>query len=154
MKTKLMIISVLTAASIFVLSPATWAESKKDRRNKNPKKTHYSVAKHQKPNHQQNQWKQANRNWDANRRYHKRFNQRDHVRRSDVHNHHYRHKPYYKHVQKHGWYYKPHHKIQRPVKKHYRERQHRPIFSHTDGKVSILASTSRRGLSIKILARD
>ena len=49
MKTKLMIISVLTAACIFVFSGATWAESKKERRNKNPKQKHYTVAKHHKP---------------------------------------------------------------------------------------------------------
>jgi site-specific DNA-cytosine methylase len=154
MKTKLMIISVLTAASILVLSPATWADSKKDRRNKKPRQTHYTVAKQPKAFHHQDHWKQKSRYRDKKHRYHKRLHHRDKYHRRAGHNRHYRHKPYYKHVHKHGWYYKPHHTIQRPVKKHYRKRHHRPIFSHTDGNVSILASTSRRGLSIKILARD
>jgi len=155
MKTKLMIISVLTAACIFVFSGATWAESKKERHNKNPKQKHYTVAKHPKPVvHQKNQWKQASRYQDKKQRYHKRFDQRGkyHHPRSDYRN--YRPKPYYKHLHKHGWYYKPHHKIHRPVKKYHRNTQHRPIYSNTNGNVSILTSTSRRGWSIKISSRD
>ena len=154
MKTKLMIISVLTAACIFVFSGATWADSKKDRRSKNPKQTHYTVAKHPKPVHHQNQLQQASRSQDVKHRYHKRFSQGGKYHRPGGHHRHYNHKPYYRHFHKHGCYYKPHHKIHRPVKKYHRNRHHRPIFSHSDDNVSILASTSRRGWSIKISSRD
>jgi len=150
MKTKLMIISVLTAACIFVFSGATWAESKKERHNKNPKQKHYTVAKHPKAvGHHQDQWKQASRYRDKKHRYHKRFDQRGKYHHPGSHDRNYRPKPYYKHFHKHGWYYKPHHKIHRPVKKY-----HRPIYSSPHGKVSILTSASRRGWSIKISSRD
>ena len=149
MKTKLMIISILTAACIFVFSGATWAQSKKDRRSKTPQKKHYVVVKHAKPVvHGKNQRQQASRYQDKKHRYHKQFHQRGKYHR------HYNHKPDYRHFHKHGWYYKPHHRIQRPIKKYHRNRHHRPIFSHTDDKVSILASTSRRGWSIKVSSRD
>jgi len=149
MKTKLMLISILTAACIFVFSGATWAESKKDRRNKKPQKKHYVVAKSTKPVvHWQNQRPQASRSQDVKHRYHKRLSQRGKYHR------YYNHKPDYRHFHKHGWYYKPHHKSHRPIKKYHRNRHHRPIFSHTDDNVSILASTSRRGWSIKISSRD
>ena len=155
MKTKLMIISVLTAACIFVFSGATWAESKKERRHKNPKQKHYTVAKHPKPVvHQKNQWKQASRYQDKKHRSHKRFDQRGkyHHPGSDYRN--YRLKPYYRHRDKHGRYYKPRHYIHRPVKKYRRNSYHRPIYSNTNGNVSILASTSHHGWSIKISSKD
>ena len=155
MKTKLMITSVLTAACIFGFSGATWAESKKDRRNKNPKQKHYTVAKHPTPVvHQQNQWLQASRYQDKKHRYHKRFHQRGKYHHPGSHNRIYRYKPYYRHLDKHCRYYKPRHYIQRPVKKYRRNRHHRPIYSSTHGNVSILASTSRHGWSIKLSSKD
>jgi hypothetical protein len=154
MKTKIMIISVLTAACIFVFSGATWAESKKERRNKNTKQKHYTVSKHSKPVHQQNQWKQASRYQDKKHRYHKRFHQQGKYRHPGSHNRDYRYKPYYRHLDKHGRYYKPRHYIHRPVKKYQRNRYHRPIYSKTNGNVSIRTSTSRRGWSIKISSKD
>ena len=155
MKTKLMIISVLTAACIFVFSGATWAESKKERRNKNPKQKHYTVAKHPKPVvHQKNQWQQASRYQDKKQRYHKRFDQRGKYHHPGSPKLNYRYKPYYRHLDKHGRYYKPRPYMHRPVKEYRGNRYHRPIFSQSDDNVSILTSTSRRGWSIKISSRD
>lgn len=71
-----------------------------------------------------------------------------------IHDRNYRHKPYYKHHIKHRPYYKHPHYTHRPVKKQRHRRYRRPIYSHTDGNVSILASTSHHGWSIKISSRD
>ncbi len=65
-----------------------------------------------------------------------------------IHDRNYRHKPYYRHHNKHRHY------THRPVKKHRHHRYRRPIYSHTDDNVSILASTSHHGWSIKISSRD
>ncbi len=147
MKTKIMLISILTAAGIFVFSGATWADGKKDRRHNNPKQKQYTVSKHHKPDRHQNQWKKTNR-------YHKRSHQRVKHHRRENHDRNYRHKPYYRHPDKQWRYYKPRHYIHRPVKKHNRHKYHRPIYSHTDGNLSILASTFHRGWSIKISSKD
>lgn len=154
MKMKIILISILTAACMFVFSGATWAESNKDRRNKNSKQKHCTVSKRHKPDHHQNHWKKSGRYHAKKHRYHKRFHYRDKYHRPGSHNRNYRHKPYYRHLDKHGRYYKPHHYIHRPVKKHRRNRHHRPIYSSTHGRVSILASTSHYGWSIKILSKD
>lgn len=154
MKTKLMIISILTAACMVVFSTATWAESKKNRRTKNPKQTHATVAKHAKGFHHQNQGKQSSRYRDKNHPYQQRIQHRDRYHRPGSHHRYYRHKPNHRLFHKYGWYYKPQHKYHRPVKKYHRKGHHRPIFSRNDGNVSVLASTSRRGWSIKISGRD
>ncbi len=143
MKTKLMIMSVLTAACIFVFSGAAWADGKKDRHQKNPKQKLYTVSKHLKPAvHQQNQWQQASRYQDQKQRYQKRFHQRSKYHHPLSHNRNYRYKPYYKHHDNFGRYYKPRHYIQRP------------IYSNPHGKVSIMTSTSHHGWSIKVSSRD
>jgi hypothetical protein len=155
MKTKLMIISILTAACIFVFSGATWAQSKKDRRNKNPQKKHYVVAKQAKPVvHLQNRWRQASRSQDVKHRYHKRFSQRGKYHHPGSYDRKYRHRPYYRHFGKYSRYYKPRHYIQRPVKKYHRNRHPRPIYRRPHGNVAILAGTSHHGWSIKISSRD
>jgi hypothetical protein len=155
MKTKLMLISILTAVCIFVFSGATWAESKKDRRNKDSKQKHYTVAKHAKPAaHRQNRRLQASRSQDVKHRYHKRFSTRGKYHHPVRHNRNYRHKPYYRHLAKHSRYYIPRHYIQRPVKKYRHNRHHRPLYSNTRGHVAILAATSHHGWSIEISSKD
>ena len=66
----------------------------------------------------------------------------------------YRHNPYYRHHGKQRPDFKPRHFIKRPVQKNRDPRLHRPIYSRTDGNVSILASTSHHGWLIKIFSRD
>ena len=155
MKTKLMLISILTAVCIFVFSGATWAQSKKDRRNRKPQTKHYTVTKSAKPvDHRPNHWQPASRSEDVKHRYHKRFSRRDKYHHPGSHNRYYRYKPYYGHLGKHSRYYKPRHYIQRPVKKYRHNRHPRPIYSNRHGNVSILSATSHRGWSIKISSRD
>lgn len=155
MKMKIMLISILTAACIFVFTGTTWAGGKKDRRHKIPKQKQYTVSKHHQPDHHQNHWKKANRYHDKKHQYHKRSHHRAKHHRHGAHGRNYRYKPYYRHHDKHRLlYYKPRHYIHRPVKKHRRHRHHRPIYGRTDGHVSILASTSHHGWLIKISARD
>jgi len=154
MKTKLMIISVLTAACILVFGGATWAGSKKDRRNQNAKPKHYTVSVHPKSVHHPNQWLPASRYREKKHRYPKRFQQRGKYHRPGSHNRIYRHQPYYKHLDKRGRYCKPRHYFHRPVKKHRRILHHRPIYSSTRANVSIRAATSQRGWSIKISSKD
>ena len=137
MKTKLMLISILTAACIFVFTGAAWADGKKDRRDKNPKQKHYTVSKHHKPDIHQNHWKKE-------RPY----------QRHGSHDRKYQHMPYYRHHDKHARYFKSRHYRHQPVKKYRHNRHHRQIYSHTDGNVSILAATSGQGWSIKILSKD
>ena len=154
MKTKLVLISILTAAFIFVFSGATWADGKKDRRRNNPKQKQYTVTQHDKPVHQQNRLEKANRYHDKKRYYHKRSDHRAKYRRLGSHVRNYRHKPYYRHHGKQKPYFKPRYYINRPVEKHRRHSHQRPIYSSTDGKVSILTSTSHHGWSIKISSKD
>jgi hypothetical protein len=154
MKTKIMLISILTAASIFVFTGATWADGKKDRRNSNPKQKQYTVSKYHKPDRHQNQWKKANRHYAKKNQSHKRSLQRAKHRRHESHNRNYRPTPYYRHHDNQWRYYKSRHYIHRPVIKQQRPRHSRPIYSRTDGNVSILASTSHYGWSIKISTKD
>jgi hypothetical protein len=154
MKTKIMLISIMTAACIFVFTGATWADGKKDRRNSNPKQKQYTVSKYHKPDRHQNQWKKANQHYAKTNPYHKRSLQRAKHRRHESHNRNYRPTPYYRHHNEQWRYYKSRHYIHRPVIKHQRPRHHRPIYSRTDGNVSILASTSHYGWSIKISTKD
>lgn len=155
MKKKLMLISILTAACIFVLNGTTWAASKKDRRNKNPKQKHYIVAKHARPVvNQPLQWRQASRSQDKKYRYHNGFQPRGKYHHPVSHNRNYRYKPYYGHLDKHSRYCKPRHYIHRPVKKYRRPIHHRPIYSSRHGNVSIRAATSHRGWSIRISSKD
>jgi hypothetical protein len=154
MKTKIVLFSILTAACIFVFTGATWADGKNDRRHKKPKQKQSTVAKLHKPAHQQNQWKKTNRYYDKKNQYHKRSHQRAKYHRHDSYDRNYRHNPYYRHPGKQRPDFKPRHFIKRPVQKNRHPRHHRPIYSRTDGNVSILASTSHRGWLIKIFSRD
>ena len=156
MKTKIVLFSILTAACIFVFSGATWADGKgkKDRRSNNPKQKQYTVSKHHKPDLHQIQWKKANRYYDKKNQYQKRSHHRSKYHRHESYDRNYRHTPYYRHPGIQRPYYKSRHYIHRPVKKHQRQRHHRPIYSRTDGNVSILASTSHRGWLIKIFSKD
>ena len=154
MKTKIVLISILTAACIFVFTGTTWAGGKKDRRHNNPKQKQYTVSKSHQSGHQQNQWKKVNRYHDKQHQYHKRSDHRAKHHRHGSFGRNYRHRPYYRHHDKHRPYYKPRHYLHRPVKKHRRDRHHRPIYSRTDGNVSILASTSHHGWSIKISSKN
>jgi hypothetical protein len=149
-----MLISILTAACIFVFTGATWADGKKDRRNSNPKQKQYTVSKYHKPDRHQNQWKKGNRYYAKKTQSHKRSHQRTKHYRQQSHNRNYRHTPYYKHPDKHWRDYKCRHYIHQRIKKHQRHKHQRPVYSRTDGNVSILASTSHYGWSIKISSRD
>jgi len=154
MKVKIVFISILTAACMFLISGAAWADGKKDRRHNNPKQKQDTVSKHRKSDPQHNQWKNANRYHDKKHRYHKRSDHRAEHHRHWRHDRNYRHKPYYRHLDKHRRYYKPRHYMHRPIEKYRRHRHHRPIYSRTDGNVSILAATSHHGWSIKISSKD
>jgi hypothetical protein len=154
MKSKIVLISILTAACIFVFTGVTWADGKNDRRHKKPKQKQSTVAKQHKPAHQQNQWKKASRYHDKKPQYHKRSHYRAKHQRHGGLVRDYRYKPYYRHPDKRRPYYKPRYYIDRPVKKHRRYKHHRPIYSRTDGNVSILAATSHHGWSIKISSKN
>ena len=154
MKTKLMLISIMTAACIFVFTGAAWADGKKDRRNKNPKQKHYTVSKHHKPDIHQNHWKKESGYHGKRHPDHKRYHRRDKYHRHGSHDRKYQHKPYYRHHDKNARYFKSRHYRHRPVKKYRHNQHHRPIYSHTDGSVSILAATSDQGWSIKISSKD
>ena len=154
MKTKIMLISLLAAVCVFVFSGATWAGDNKDRRPKNPKQKHYNVTKHHKPVAHQNHWKKANQNHDEKHQYRHRAPYRGRYQRHVIHHRNYRHKPYNRHHHQPKPYFKHHPYTHRPVKKHQRYLHRRPIYSHTDGNVSILASTSHHGWSINISSKD
>ena len=154
MKTKLMLISILTAASIFVFTGAALADGKKDQRNKNPRQKQHTVSRPHKPYHQQNPWKNKRRYHAKKHPDHRRYHRRDKYHRHGRHDRNYHHVPYYRHHGKHARYFRLHHYRPRPVKKYRSSKHRRQIYSHTDGNVSILASTSRRGWSIKISSKD
>jgi len=155
MKTRIMIISILTAACIVVFSGATWAESKNNRRDRNSQKKHYKVANHTKPVVQlQNRRQQAGRSQNLKHRYRQRVSPRGKYHHPGSHSLAFRHKPNYKHRKKFGHYYKPRHYIHRPVKIYHRNRHPRPIYGNTHGRVSILAATSHHGWSIRISSKD
>ena len=154
MKSKIVLISILTAACIFVFTGTTWAGGKKDRRHNTPKQKQYTVSKYHQPDHQQNHWKKANRYHDKKHQYYRWSDHRaKHLRHGSLDRND-RHRPYYRHHNKHRPYYKPRRYLHRPVKKHRRDRHHRPIYSRTDDNVSILAATSHHGWSIKISSKN
>ena len=154
MKTKIMLISILTAACVFVFSGATWADGKKDRHHSNPKQKRYTVSKYHKPERHQNQWKKGYRYYGKKNQSQKRSHLRAKHHRHESHDRDYRHTPYYKRHAKQWRYYKSRHYIHRPAIKHQRHKHLRPVYSRRDGNVSILTSTSHHGWSIKISSKD
>jgi hypothetical protein len=154
MKTKIVLFSILTAACILVFTSATWADGRKDRGHGNPKQKQYTTAQHHKQDYRQNQGKNTNRYQDRKPQPHKHSDHRAKYHRLGSHDRNYRHNSYYRHHGKQRPYFKPRHFIKRPVQKKRPPRLHRPIYSRTDGNVSILASTSNHGWLIKIFSRD
>jgi len=155
MKAKIMVISMLTAAAIFVFCGATWADGKKDRHPKNPKLKHYNVSVQQKPVHHQPHWTKANPYHAKTHHYRHRAAHRAKGNPHRIYNRRpFRHRLHDRHHYPYKRYYKHRPASHRPAQKYQPARHHRPIYSHTDGNVSILASTSHHGWSIKISSKD
>ena len=151
MKIKIQLISVLTAASIFIFSSLAWADGPKYRHRQNADKKAHKVVHHHR------HWKKTDNHRKHRHHYRHRaphrYRHRDHgfYHRSYRHwrcgkDHFYNHKHYRRH--RHGDH--------RPIKKyrHHDHHPHRPIYRHTGGKVSVLASKSHHGWSIKISTKD
>ena len=137
MKAKIMLISMLTAVSIFIFSGATWADGRKDRRHANPGQKHGNVSKQRQPVYPQNHWNKANPYRNPKLLY------RPYAPRASHYRHHVRHRPYFNHRL-----------APRPVKTYRYPSHHRPVYRHTDGGRSIRAATSQHGWSIKIFSKD
>lgn len=137
MKTKIMLISILTAVSIFIFSGATWADGQKDRLHDNPGQKHGNVSKQSQRDYHQNRWDKAKPYHDPKLRY------RHYAPRANHYRHHVRHRPYFYH-----------HLTPRPVKPYRYRNHHRPVYRHTDGSRSIRAAISQHGWLVKILSRD
>ena len=134
MKAKLLTISILTVVSIFVFSGATWADGKKNRKHSGNEKQHYKAAKHRNPvGYDRCIKKPYSPNW---------------------HRQNYRHKPFYRHHYSPRSFYRPHKYMRRPIIKHRYPLHRRPIYSRSDGKVSIVASTVDKGWKIRISSRN
>ena len=144
MKLKLSIISTLAGILFLVSSIGAWADSRKHRHHRKQ----YRNRIHQEIHHHYH-WDAADRHyWKKHRKRH-RINHHhwvhDHGCRYRPHQHHYyRYRPWHQHYHHSHWH----------MKKHRHYKHSRPIYKHTDGKVSVIASASDHGWSIKISAKD
>ena len=137
MKTKIMLICMLTAVSIFIFTGATWADGRKDRSHADPGQKHGNVSKQRQPAYPQNHWNKANP-------YHgPKLHYRHYASRANHYRHHVRHRPYFNHRL-----------TPRPVKTYRYGSHHRPVYRHTGGSRSIRAAISQQGWSIKIFSKD
>ncbi|MCP4627229.1 MAG: hypothetical protein GY850_27515 [bacterium] len=154
MKTKIMLISMLASLCIFVFSNATWADGRKNRHSANQKTEHQKVSKHCSSDHRPAHWQKAKHTHVKKIYYRHRVHHRfKHDNRGIQYRHH-RQSPHYRYQYKHRPYYKKHHNDHQPaIKKRY-QRHNRPVYSHHDSKMAILASASHHGWKIKIFSRD
>ena len=118
MKTKLLILSILTGVFIFVFSGASWADQRKIRNGHHGRDKHYKSDKYQRQLHYRHGWKKHNRHYYKKHRYYR--------HRHKYHRPYYRNHYYYRPYKRHDYYYRrPHHRH------HYRDHHYGHGYSHS-----------------------
>lgn len=144
MKAKICWVSILSGVLLLMFSAGAWADSRKDRSHRK----HYKKNHHREIHHHYH-WDAADRRHLKKQRQHHRIKRHrwahDHQSRyRPRHGHYYRYRPWHRHD------YQDH----RPLKKYRHHKHRRPLYKYNDGNVSVRASASDHGWSIRISSRD
>jgi len=126
MKSKLLKISMLTAVLIFVLTSASWADSRKNRHHYNVQNKHYKAAKYHNP-------AQYNHGWNKHRQN---YSRKHHDRHQPVHGA--GHHAYKRRHNYHGPVHRHHHYYHKPIHEHHHYHHYEHDHSYNEFSIGVL----------------